>query len=208
MIGSIGKLPYAGMTYYWWHHIRGLQELGYDVHYLERIDRPLDAYDPERKEMTDDPSYALAYLVGRSAELGLSPERISFVDLDGTCHLSGWRSLRRNADARDVRPQRLRPHVVRRARAVRAAALRRRRPMFTQVAMASGEGSRADPPRHYNTLFSYATRIGTEGSVRPRRRWHVDPGPARRRDEPLGSSSGAADAPVVASMHWAAGREL
>jgi len=36
LIGFIGKIPLAGMTLNNTHYIAGLQELGYDVHYVER----------------------------------------------------------------------------------------------------------------------------------------------------------------------------
>ena len=44
VVGAVGKLPYGGMSFYWGHHIVGLQELGYDVHYVERLDFPNEAY--------------------------------------------------------------------------------------------------------------------------------------------------------------------
>jgi hypothetical protein len=208
VIGSIGKLPYAGMAYYWWHHIRGLQELGYEVHYLERLDRPLDAYDPGRNEMTDDPSYAVAYLNRLAARLELPRERLSFVDLDGTCHISGWKSLE---EALKTATFILNVSVPTWFDALEQCERRLYvdgDPMFTQVAMVSGEGSRADPPRHYDTLFTYATRIGADDCLVPDAGrtwiaarpvvatglWHVRPIPP--------------DAPVVGLMHWAAGREL
>jgi len=45
-IGGIGKLPYGGVTMYYVHHVLGLLELGYRVHYVERQNRELETYDP------------------------------------------------------------------------------------------------------------------------------------------------------------------
>jgi hypothetical protein len=33
---AIRKLLYAGVAAYYLHYVRGLRELGYEVHYLER----------------------------------------------------------------------------------------------------------------------------------------------------------------------------
>ena len=46
VVGGIGKLPYAGMTFHYLHYVLGLTELGYDVHYVERQNRALETYDP------------------------------------------------------------------------------------------------------------------------------------------------------------------
>src|ERR671937_3008628 len=94
VIGALGKLPYGGMAFYWGHHIVGLQELGYDVHYLERLDHPNEADDPDPNEMTDNPSYALGYLCELLPRFGIDPERTSFIDRTGACHFSGWPTLR------------------------------------------------------------------------------------------------------------------
>jgi len=208
VIGAIGKLPYAGMAYYWWHHIRGLKELGYDVHYLERLDRPLDAYDPEQGTMTDDPCYAVAYLERLSGRLELPRERVSFVDLDDVCHLSGWESL---DDALASATFVLNVSVPTWFDALEQCDRRLYvdgDPMFTQVAMASGDGTRADPPSHYDTLFTYAARIGADDCLVPEagRTWiPTRPVVATSLWEPRAVP---ADPPIVALLHWAAGSEV
>ena len=75
--GFIGKAPVAGMALANFHMIEGLQSLGYDVHYVERLNEPDECYDPTSNSMANDPSYALNYLsilgssgkfVGRNVE--------------------------------------------------------------------------------------------------------------------------------------------
>ena len=40
VVSSLGKLPLGGHTVFVIHHLVGLQELGYDVHYVERMSSP------------------------------------------------------------------------------------------------------------------------------------------------------------------------
>ena len=208
VIGAAGKLPYGGMAFYWGHHIAGLQELGYDVHYVERLDQPGEAYNPDTNEMTDDPSYAISYLANLLPRFGVPAERLSFIDRSGTCHFSGWPALCTALDSAAF--------VLNVGVPTWFDDLERcdRRlfidcdPMFTQVAMISGEGSRAEPPRHYDTLFTSGVRIGAEDCLIPTAGrewlparnvvatslWEVAPTPP--------------NGPIVALLHWAAGSEL
>ena len=62
MVGSLGKLPLGGHSFFCAHYLCGLQDLGYEVHYVERQNRTGECYDPSTGEMTDDPTYALEYL--------------------------------------------------------------------------------------------------------------------------------------------------
>ena len=102
VVGFIGKSPLAGMTLYNLHHVLGLQELGYDVHYVERQNTTWDCYDPDAGLFTDDASYALHYLADTLARFaGIQPNSFSFVDLEGRCHGSGWRALRVALDRAD-----------------------------------------------------------------------------------------------------------
>jgi hypothetical protein len=208
LIGALGKLPYGGMAFYWGHHIVGLRELGYDVHYLERLDHPNEAYDPNTNEMTDDPSYALGYLAGLLPRFGVGPERTSFVDRAGVCHFSGWPALRdaldRAAFVLNVGVPTWFDELERCERRLFIDC----DPMFTQVAMVTGDGTRAEPPRHYDTLFTSGARIGADDCLIPTAGrewlparnvvstslWKVTPAPP--------------DGPVVALLHWAAGGEL
>ena len=65
---------------------KGLQELGYDIHYVERMSGPGEAYDPRTSSMTDDPAYAVRYLRSTLARHGIDDGAWTFVDLEGTFH--------------------------------------------------------------------------------------------------------------------------
>ena len=58
-VGFMGKLPYAGMTLSNLHYIAGLQDLGYEVHYVEQQNHPDECYDPVARAATSDPSFAV-----------------------------------------------------------------------------------------------------------------------------------------------------
>src|SRR5437867_6473013 len=158
VVGFIGKLPVAGMSLYVLHYIAGLQELGYEVHYVERQNRRNECYNPTADLSSDDISVALDYLGALLPQFGIRPERFSFIDLQDRCHGSGWEALRT---------------ALNRARFVLTLAdptwfdeLERcpRRgfvdgdPLFTQIAIL--EGSEGGPEiAHYGTLFTYGTRM-------------------------------------------------
>ena len=80
VVGFIGKLPYAGMSLYNLHYIAGLHELGYDVHYVERLNKPDECYDPVARALTDNPTFALSYLAPLLARFGLSEHQWTFID--------------------------------------------------------------------------------------------------------------------------------
>ena len=67
VVGSIGKLPLGGHTVFVSHHLAGLQELGYDVHYVERLASPDEAYDPRTNEILFE--QAEQFFFGEGAQL-------------------------------------------------------------------------------------------------------------------------------------------
>jgi hypothetical protein len=208
VIGSIGKLPYAGMSLYWLHHIVGLQELGYDVHYVEHQGKFDKCYDPDADVMTESSQSAIDYLEKLLPRFGITQPRFSFIDRDDRCHGSGWPALRAALDDTEF--------VMTVASTTWFDELERcpRRafidgdPVFTQVAMATGDGTRGTAPLHYDSLFTYATRIGMPDCTLPTlgRRWMpARPVVATRLWD---STPGAASLPVTALMHWAAGSDV
>lgn len=206
VVGGIGKLPHGGLSMYYVHYLLGLQELGYRVHYLERQNRPDETYDPRSDEMTDRPDYAVGYLAGVARRFGVA--EWSFVDRAGRCHGAGWDALRAALDAADFVLTVADPTWFDELERCPRHIFVDGDPMFTQVAYISGTGTRAHAPHHYDTLFSYATRIGRADCLVPDggRVWHpTRPVVATRhwRLTPLGT-----DAPYTALMHWAAGGEV
>jgi len=208
LVGGVGKLALAGYGLGILHHLVGLQELGYEVHYLERQNRPEECYDPRTDKMGDDPSYALEYLRRVLSRFSIDEHQFSFIDRQGTCHGSGWPKLEGVLDRAEF--------VLTIANPTWFDELERcpRRgyvdgdPMFTQVAMATGVGPRADPPKHYTVMFSYGTRIGEADCAIPTagRRWL----PARPvvATSIWKSNPPPANAPITALMHWTSGSDI
>jgi hypothetical protein len=208
VVGGVGKLPLAGVGLYVLHHVVGLQHLGYDVHYVERQNRSEECFDPETNRMTDDSAPALACLRDLLPRFSIGERGFSFVDLDGVCHGSGWSALEKAITRADF------VLTVADPTWFDALELNPRRayidgdPVFTQIAVDTGVGSRAVPPSHYDVLFSYGTRIGAPDCSIPDagRQWL----PAR----PVVATSlwdvepARPDAPVGALLHWAAGSEV
>src|SRR3954453_3618558 len=90
LVVFIAKLPYGGMALYNLHYLVGLLELGYDVHYVERINVAGECYDPSTDTSGDDLTYGVKYLHDRLAAVGLGPESSSVIDIHGRCHGADW----------------------------------------------------------------------------------------------------------------------
>lgn len=206
VVGGIGKLPYAGVSLYYLHYLLGLEELGYDVHYVERQNRPLETYDPESDEMTDRPDFAVRYLDSLMRRYGFAGW--SFVDREDRCHGAGWPALREALTTADFVLTIADPTWFDELDLCARRLFVDGDPMFTQVAFVTGEGSRAAAPRHYDTLFTYAARIGAADCLVPLgdRVWiGTRPVVATAHWRPSPPPRGA---PIVALMHWAAGRDV
>jgi hypothetical protein len=192
---------------YYVHHVLGLLELGYRVHYVERQNRDGETYDPSVNAMTDRPDFALGYLSTVADRFGFG-DHWSFIDRAGVCHGAGWGALRAALDDADFVLTVADPTWFDDLGRCERRLFIDGDPLFTQVAFVTGEGSRAEPPHHYDTLFTYAVRIGTDDCLVPDggRDWlparpvvatsHWECGPP-----PPG-------APFAALMHWAAGSEV
>jgi hypothetical protein len=160
LIGFIGKSPVAGMSMFVLHYVAGLQSLGYEVHYLERLNAPFECYNPTDHSFTDQTDYALAYLEGRLSGFGISRNEYSFIDRENRCHGSGWAGLCAALDRADF--------VLNLCEATWFDDLERcplrafvdGDPLFTQVAAAEGQGPKTAVLEHYNRLFTYGVRIG------------------------------------------------
>jgi hypothetical protein len=207
VIGSIGKLPYAGMSLYFLHYVAGLQQLGYSVHYVETQKRPLEYYDPRTQAMTDDLSTAITYLGNLETTFGVAPEAFTVLDRRGDAHGADRGVLRR---------------ALRQADVVLAVADRSwfedldlcaqrafvdGDPMLTQAAMLD-DAATAQAIARYPVLFSYGTRIGRPDCAIPTcdRTW-LPTRPVVATD--LWTASPATPGlPVSALLHWRAGSDV
>lgn len=206
-VGGIGKLPYGGLTMHYVHYVLGLRELGYRVHYVERQNRPLETYDPASDAMTDRPDAAVRYLSAVAERFGFA-DRWSFIDRAGACHGAGWDRLLAALDEADFVLTVVDPTWFDELERCPRRLFIDGDPMFTQTALAAGSGSRADAPRHYDTLFTFAARIGAADCTVPEagRTWIPTRPVVATAAWPCAPPPDGA--PLVALMHWAAGAEV
>ncbi len=208
VIGFIGKLPFAGMTLYNLHYLAGLQALGYDVHYVERQNKADDLYDPVGDIMTDDPAHAIGYLCDVLPKYGVPFGRFSFIDRQNRCHCTDWSRLREAIARADFILS-----LTEKAWCEEFAECPRRAfvdgdPLFTQAAMLEPDGKTAALLANYDTLFTYATRLGLGDCEVPTagRVWiGTRPVVATRFWNFAQALSGA---PVTAVAQWTGGSEV
>jgi hypothetical protein len=205
VVGAIGKLPYAGVAAYYLHYVRGLQQLGYEVHYVERQNKAGEYYDPATRAMTDDLRPALTYLASVADQFGAAPESCTLLDLAGVAH-----GLTRPELAQIVASADFVLTVADATWFDDLSACPRRAfvdgdPMFTQAAVEAGEPLTTAVLANNATLFSYGTRIGRPGCTIP------DCGRDWIPTRPVVATSlwpvtaCPAEAPVTALLHWSAG---
>ena len=70
IVGMMGRLPYAGVTWQILHYLEGFRRLGHDVYYIE--DTGAWPFDPDKNCITDDSTYAVNYISGMLEWCGLS----------------------------------------------------------------------------------------------------------------------------------------
>ena len=164
--GIIARYPFGGVTWCSLMYLLGLRALGHEVLYIEDTGECI--YDPERNAISLDPV------------------------LRHALHSPRARAIR---SRRSLELRQLRRHVPRRLAGGRARLLRRRRsvresvgrivvlarrvrriprrvfidsdPVFTQLAIAKGEGWYVDFFRGFDRLFTFGANIGTPASDVP-----------------------------------------
>ncbi len=194
------------MSLYQLHYIAGLQALGYDVQYVERQNTEGECYDPVADEMTDNPRIAIAYLDELLPKFGIARGEFSFIDMRGVCHGRSWNELRTALDRADFMLT-----LCDRAWCDDFGRCKRRAfvdgdPLFTQAAMLEPDGNVAALLSNYDTLFTYASRIGMADCTVPLagREWIAT--------RPIVATQlwkvvpGSPAAPVAAVMQWTGGQ--
>lgn len=208
LVGFIGKHPVAGMTLYNLHHILGLQALGYDVHYVERQNVPNEYYNPVTDSWSDDPSYAVGYLESALSQFGIAQGCYTLIDRHDQCHRSDWQTLRTALDRAEFVLTLADPTWFDELGRCPRRAFIDGDPMLTQVAMQEESGPEAKVADHYDVLFTYGMRMGSQGCTIPslNRKWL----PARAvvatrlwKSEPVSPRF-----PITTVMNWAAGPDI
>jgi hypothetical protein len=70
VLGMMGRCPFGGQTWLYINWLRGFHRLGHDVYYVE--DDATWPYDPRANTISEDPSYAAAYLARVLDGIGLA----------------------------------------------------------------------------------------------------------------------------------------
>jgi hypothetical protein len=207
LVGFIGKLPYAGMSLWNLHYLVGLQDLGYEVFYVEKQNYPDEYYDLEADEMTSDPGPGLRYLRQLLPQYGMLPGKFGLLDLNNNFHGCTWEDVRTALDRADFVLTIGTPSWFDELERCSRRAFVDGDPVFTQAEML--EGGAASVLEHYEILFTYATRMGMADCTIPGagRSWI----PTRTliatrlwRQTPFGGET----FPITGLLHWAAGSDV
>jgi len=166
LAGIIARYPFGGVTWCSLMYLQGLRALGHEVFYVE--DTGQCVYDPEKNEISTDPSYGTSYIHRALEPFGFG-ERWSFVNYDGSYHgapretveafcadadlfvnLSGGAWFWRDEYARI--PKRVFVDTD---------------PVFTQLALAKNEDWYVKFFEGFTRLFTFGANIGTPASDVP-----------------------------------------
>jgi hypothetical protein len=164
--GIIARYPYGGVTWCSLMYMLGLRALGHDVYYVEDTGECI--YDPEQDARSLDPSYGTRYIHSALEPFGLG-DRWCFVNYDGSYHGGSRETV--HAWCRDAElyinlsggSWFWRDEYARIPRKVFVDS----DPVFTQLAIAKGEGWYVDFFRGFDRLFTFGANIGTAASDVP-----------------------------------------
>ena len=160
MAGIIARYPFGGVTWCSLMYLLGLRALGHDVLYIE--DTGECVYDPEKDEISTDPSYGTRYIHRALEPFGLG-DRWSFVNYDGTHHGLSRDQVRRFCADADLFVNLSGGTWFWREE---YASIPRRifidsDPVFTQLAIAKGEPWYVEFFQGFDRLFTFGANIGT-----------------------------------------------
>ena len=164
--GIIARYPFGGVTWCSLMYLLGLRALGHDVLYIEDTGECI--YDPESNAIALDPAYGTRYIHDALAPFDLA-NNWSFVNYDGTYHGQSRAAVREYCGDADLFINLSGGSWFWRDE---YAAIPRRvfidsDPVFTQLAIAKGEGWYVDFFRKFDHLFTFGANIDTPGSDVP-----------------------------------------
>jgi len=163
VMGFMAGCPIAGVIWQHIHYIVGLQRLGHEVYYIE--DSARLPYDPAKFEVTNDYSYALAFLDRLSRQYGFEG-RWAFCAryLPGEpCHglaIERVRELYREADAifNVCGTQEMNADLLRSERILYIES----DPGVEQIRVDKGEAKPIEYLAQHHRLFTFGEHLGTE----------------------------------------------
>jgi hypothetical protein len=158
--GIIARYPFGGVTWCSLMYLLGLRNLGHEVLYIEDTGECI--YDPEQNTRSEDPSYGTRYINAALEPFGLG-DRWSFVNFNGDYHGQSREVVRAFCADADLFINLSggswfwRDEYVKIPRKVFIDS----DPVFTQLAIAKGEGWYVDFFRGFDRLFTFGANIGT-----------------------------------------------
>lgn len=164
--GIIARYPFGGVTWCSLMYLRGLQQLGHDVFYIE--DTGEVVYDPILDTRSLDPRYGTEYIHAALAPYGLG-DRWSFVNYDGTYHGQDAETVRRFCADADLYLNLSGGSWFWRDEyaTIPRSAFIDTDPGFTQLSIAKAEPWYADFFSRFSHLFTFGANIGTPACAIP-----------------------------------------
>ena len=158
--GIIARYPFGGVTWCSLMYLLGLRALGHEVLYIEDTGECI--YDPDRDALTLDPTYGTRYLHDALAPFDLG-NRWCLINYDGTYHGQSREMVRAYCASADLFVNLSGGSWFWRDE---YASIPRRvfidsDPVFTQLAIAKGEGWYTDFFHGFDHLFTFGANIGT-----------------------------------------------
>jgi hypothetical protein len=192
------------MAMYNFHYIAGLRELGYDVHYVERLNTPDECYDPSSNGFGDDPAYGLRWLSHCMEQNPAVRTPWTLIDRAGEHHGCGRQALCRDLREADFVLTLADPTWFDDLELCPRRAFVDGDPLFTQAAMLEPGSVISTALAMYPALFTYWTRQNAPDATVPKagRDW-VSTTPVVATGL-WTEFAPRADAPVTTVMNWAA----
>lgn len=152
---------------YNFHYVAGLKELGYDVHYIERVNAADECYDPVFNAFADDVSYGMRFLRHSMDSMEFIATPWTLIDRAGRCHGSTRDEMCTALDRAEFVLTLADPTWFEDLERCPRRAFLDGDPLFTQVRMLVPDSPTAIALANYPTLFTYWTRQNSPDTTVP-----------------------------------------
>jgi hypothetical protein len=173
VLGMMGRMPVAGVTWQVLQYLEGFRRLGFTVFYVE--DTGEWSYDPDRNTITDDPTYAVNCIQSVMAPYGFA-ERWAYRAADGRVFGLSASELRRLFERADVLVNLTGATVLRTEHLrVPARIYLETDPVLPQIEVARGSAFYIDLLGAHTHHFTYGENIGASDCEVPAGRFPYRP---------------------------------
>jgi hypothetical protein len=158
ILGMMGRMPVAGVTWQVLHYLEGFRRLGFDVFYVE--DTGEWSYDPDQNTISEDPTYAVNSIRAVMA-LHRFPDRWAYRAADGRVFGLSAPELGRLLERADVLVNLTGATVLRdEHRRVPVRIYLETDPVLPQIEVAAGNPFHVDLLSAHTHHFTYGENIG------------------------------------------------